>query len=395
MKKQLTDLNLKGKTVLLRADFNVPLDEYGNITDDTRIYKALPTIKHILKEGAKLIICSHLGRPKGEFKEQYSMFPVAQRLIQYLINKIYFAVDVVGPDAMKKAKELKEGEILILENLRFHKEETENDLYFAKKLASLADVYVDDAFGTLHRRHASIHRVGKLLPNNAVGFLVGKEVNIITKAINNPERPFVAILGGAKIADKIGVVKNLLNKANTVLVGGAMSLTFLKAKGYEVGKSLVDDESLEIAREILSQAEQEGKEIVLPVDVGAAEIYSPTAKAKYFSIEKIPEEYMALDIGPKTIKLFKDKIKNANTIIWNGPVGVFEFKNFAKGTKEVAKAVAKSGAFSIVGGGDSVAAINSLGLENGISHISTGGGASLALMEGSVLPGLEVIGEKE
>ena len=317
MKRMLTDLDLKGKTVLLRADFNVPLDDNGNIVDDTRIYEELPTIRYILKNGAKLIICSHLGRPKGEFNQKYSMFPVAQHLIRYLLNKIYFAVDVVGPDAMQKAKALKEGEVLVLENLRFHKEEEADDLYFAKKLASMADIYIDDAFGTIHRKHASIYRVAKLLPNNAMGFLMGKEITTITKAIQNPERPFVSILGGAKVADKIGVVTNLAEKSDYVLIGGAMAFTFLKAKGYKVGKSIVDDNSLEIAKNILENAEKNGKQIILPIDVSTSETYSPKAKAKIFNIEDIPDNYMGLDIGPKTISLYKNIIKKAKTIIWN------------------------------------------------------------------------------
>ena len=393
MKRMLTDLDLKGKTVLLRADFNVPLDDNGNIVDDTRIYEELPTIRYILKNGAKLIICSHLGRPKGEFNQKYSMFPVAQHLIRYLLNKIYFAVDVVGPDTMQKAKALKEGEVLVLENLRFHKEEEADDLYFAKKLASMADIYIDDAFGTIHRKHASIYRVAKLLPNNAMGFLMGKEITTITKAIQNPERPFVSILGGAKVADKIGVVTNLAEKSDYVLIGGAMAFTFLKAKGYKVGKSIVDDNSLEIAKNILENAEKNGKQIILPIDVSTSETYSPKAKAKIFNIEDIPDNYMGLDIGPKTISLYKNIIKKAKTIIWNGPMGVFEFSNFSSGTVEIAQAIAKNKGLTIVGGGDSVSAVKALKLEDKISHISTGGGATLALLEGGELPGLDALSD--
>ena len=393
MKRMLTDLNLKGKTVLLRADFNVPLDDNGNIVDDTRIYEELPTIRYILKNGAKLIICSHLGRPKGEFNQKYSMFPVAQHLIRYLLNKIHFAVDVVGPDAMKKAKELKEGEILVLENLRFHKEEEANDLYFAKKLASMADVYVDDAFGTIHRKHASTYRVAKLLPNNAMGFLMGKEITTITKAMENPDRPFVSILGGAKVADKIGVVTNLAERSDYVLIGGAMAFTFLKAKGYNVGKSIVDDDNLEVAKNILETAEKNGKHIILPVDVATSETYSPKAKSKIFDVAKIPDDYMGLDIGPKTISMYKNIIKKAKTIIWNGPMGVFEFANFSAGTVEIARAIAKNRGLTIVGGGDSVSAIKALKLEDKISHISTGGGATLALLEGGELPGLDALSD--
>ncbi len=391
MKRMLTDINMKGKTVLLRADFNVPLDEFGNITDDTRIFEELPTIRYILKQGAKLIICSHLGRPKGEFDQTYSMFPVAQQLIKYLINKVHFAVDVVGPDAIQKAKNLKEGEVLILENLRFHKEEEANDLYFAKKLASMADIYIDDAFGTIHRKHASIHRVAKLLPNNGMGFLMGKEINTIEKAMQNPDRPFVAILGGAKVADKIGVVKNLMEKADSVLIGGAMSFTFLKAQGVNVGTSIVDEKSLELAKGILEKAKEEGKKLILPVDVAVSTNYSPNSKARFCKIENIPENYMGLDIGPRTIKIFKQKIKEAKTIIWNGPMGVFEFPEFAAGTYQVAKAISKNKGLTIVGGGDTVAAVKLYKLSKKISHISTGGGATLALLEGAELPGYDAL----
>lgn len=391
MKRMLTDINMKGKTVLLRADFNVPLDEFGNITDDTRIFEELPTIRYILKQGAKLIICSHLGRPKGEFDQTYSMFPVAQQLIKYLINKVHFAVDVVGPDAIQKAKNLKEGEVLILENLRFHKEEEANDLYFAKKLASMADIYIDDAFGTIHRKHASIHRVAKLLPNNGMGFLMGKEINTIEKAMQNPDRPFVAILGGAKVADKIGVVKNLMEKADSVLIGGAMSFTFLKAQGVDVGTSIVDEKSLELAKGILEKAKEKGKKLILPVDVAVSTNYSPNSKARFCKIENIPENYMGLDIGPRTIKIFKQKIKEAKTIIWNGPMGVFEFPEFAAGTYQVAKAISKNKGLTIVGGGDTVAAVKLYKLSKKISHISTGGGATLALLEGAELPGYDAL----
>lgn len=387
----LTDINMEGKTVLLRADFNVPLDEFGNITDDTRIFEELPTIRYILKQGAKLIICSHLGRPKGEFDQTYSMFPVAQQLIKYLINKVHFAVDVVGPDAIQKAKNLKEGEVLVLENLRFHKEEEANDLYFAKKLASMADIYIDDAFGTIHRKHASIHRVAKLLPNNGMGFLMGKEINTIEKAMQNPDRPFVAILGGAKVADKIGVVKNLMEKADYVLIGGAMSFTFLKAQGVNVGTSIVDEKSLELAKGILEKAKEEGKKLILPVDVAVSTNYSPNSKARFCKIENIPENYMGLDIGPRTIKIFKQKIKEAETIIWNGPMGVFEFPEFAAGTYQVAKAISKNKGLTIVGGGDTVAAVKLYKLSKKISHISTGGGATLALLEGAELPGYDAL----
>lgn len=393
MKRMLTDLDLKGKRVLLRVDFNVPLDENGQITDDTRIYEALPTIRYILKQGAKLIICSHLGRPNGEFNPKYSLFPVAQQLIKYLINRVYFAVDVVGPDAMEKAKNLKPGEVLLLENLRFHKEEEANELYFARKLASMADIYINDAFGTVHRKHASVYRVAKLLPN-AMGFLMGREINAITGVLNNPTHPFVAILGGAKVKDKIEVIKNLVNKADEILIGGAMAFTFLKAKGYEVGTSLVDEEKIETAKEIMHLADDQNKKLLLPIDFACTEVYSPSSKAEIYSLENFPADKMGLDIGPKTIEMFTHEIKNAKTVIWNGPMGVFEFSDFSAGTKKVAKALTKVKGTTIVGGGDTAAAVNSLGLEDKITHVSTGGGASLKLLEGGELPGIEVINDK-
>ena len=391
MKRVLTDLNLKNKKVLLRADFNVPLDENGNITDDTRIFQELPTIKYILKQGAKLIICSHLGRPKGEVNLKYSLFPVAQHLVRYLSNKIYFAVDTVGVDAVEKANNLKNGEILILENLRFYKEEEKNDFYFAKKLASLADVYVNDAFGTIHRKHASIHRVAKFMPENAMGFLVEKEIKAINKVMNSPERPFIAILGGAKVSDKIGVIKNLVEKADSLMIGGAMAFTFLKAEGYDIGKSIVDENNINVAKEIINKARAEGKQIYLPVDIAASEKYSSDSQASIFGISNFPKEFIGLDIGPKTIAFYKNVIKNGKTFVWNGPMGVFEFPNFIDGTEAVAKAISKAKGFSIVGGGDSVAAIKMLKLENKISHLSTGGGATLALLEGGDIPGLDAL----
>lgn len=395
MKRMLTDLDLKGKRVLLRVDFNVPLDENGRITDDSKICEALPTIRYILKQGARLIVCSHLGRPKEDFDPKFSLFPVAQHLIRYLINKIYFAVDVIGPDAEEKANNLKPGEMLLLENLRFHKEEEIDDIYFARKLASMADVYINDAFGSIHRKHASIYRVAKLMPENAMGFLMGKEISMMEKALKSPLRPFVAVLGGAKVADKIGIVRNLIDKADTLLIGGAMAFTFLKAQGYEVGTSIVDDNSLEIAKQILQEAKDKNKKLLLPVDVAACEVYSPSAKALYFNVGNIPSNLMALDIGAETVKLFKRELKEANTIIWNGPMGVFEFANFSQGTKKIAKAIAKNRGLTIVGGGDSAAAIHALGLQDRITHVSTGGGASLELLAGNVLPGLDALTDAE
>lgn len=389
MKRTIEDIDVKGKRVLLRVDFNVPLDDNGNITDDTRIIAALPTIKYLLGKGARLIICSHLGRPKGEFNSKYSLMPVAKRLVDLLINKIYFGKDVVGPDAMEKAKNLNVGEILLLENIRFLKGEENNDPELAQKLASMADVYVNDAFGTAHRNHASIVGVPKLLPN-ALGFLMGKEVNTILSTLENPQRPFVAILGGAKVSDKIYVVLNLLKKVDTICIGGGMAYTFLKAKGVKVGQSMVDEEKVELAGQMLAEAEKRGVKILLPVDNLCASVFSPTAKAIKIKGD-IPDNMIGLDIGPKTVRLFKNELKRAKTVVWNGPLGVFEFENFSKGTEKIAKAVAKVKGKTIVGGGDSIAAIHRLGKTKKITHISTGGGASLQMLEGKPLPGVEVI----
>lgn len=389
MKRTIEDIDVKGKRVLLRVDFNVPLDENGNITDDTRIMAAMPTIKYLLNKGARLILCSHLGRPDGEFNMKYSLLPVAKRLVDMLINKVYFGKDVIGEDAKQKAKNLNAGEILLLENVRFLKGEEKNDPEVAKALASLADVYVNDAFGTAHRKHASIVGVPKLLPN-AVGFLMGKEVNTILSTLEKPERPFVAILGGAKVSDKIYVVLNLLKKVDTICIGGGMAYTFLKAQGYNVGQSLIDDEKIVFAKQILDEAKKRNVDIILPVDNLCANVFSPTAKPVKIK-GNIPDNLMGLDIGPKTVRLFKKAIKKSKTVIWNGPLGVFEFENFSRGTEKIAKAVAKIKGKSIVGGGDSIAAIHRLGKAKKISHISTGGGASLKMLEGELLPGVEVI----
>lgn len=390
MKRTIEDIDVKGKRVLLRVDFNVPLDENGNITDDTRIINALPTIKELLSRGARLIICSHLGRPNGEFNMKYSLIPVAKRLVDLLINKIYFGKDVVGADAQEKAKKLNAGEILLLENLRFFKGEEQNDMEFAKQLASMADIYVNDAFGTAHRNHASIVGVAKLLPN-AVGYLMGKEVSTILSTLENPQRPFVAVLGGAKVSDKIYVVMNLLKKVDTICIGGGMAYTFLKAQGYAVGKSMIEDEKLELAKNIIEEARRKNVKLLLPIDNLCASVFSPTAKAVRVKGANVPENLIALDIGPKTIKLFSKELKKAKTVIWNGPLGVFEFENFSKGTEKIAKQIAKVKGKTVVGGGDSIAAIHRLGKSKKITHISTGGGASLKLLEGEILPGVAVI----
>ena len=391
MKKTIKDINVSGKRVLIRVDFNVPLDDSGNITDDTRIRLEMPTIKYLLQHNAKVIICSHLGRPNGEVNEKYSLLPVAKYLIKELLGRVFFANDCVGLEAQTKAKNLKEGEVLLLENLRFYKGEESNDPIFAEKLASLADIYVNDAFGTAHRKHASTYGVAKLLPN-AVGFLMGKEINTINSVIDNPERPFVAILGGAKVDDKISLIKNFIQKCNTLLIGGGMAFTFLKASGVEIGNSLVDNEKLDVARAILIEAEKNNVKVVLPVDYLCAKEFSPNAKAIKVN-GNIPTGLQGLDIGPKTIKLFKNELKMAKSVIWNGPLGVFEFKNFSKGTKEIAKLIIKFKGKAVVGGGDSVSAIKKVGSTDKIYHISSGGGASLKLMSGESLPGVDVIAE--
>ena len=390
MKKTIEHIDVRNKKVLLRVDFNVPLDENGNITDDTRIRAELPTIKHLLNNGAKLIICSHLGRPNGERNEKYSLLPVAKRLVQLILNKVTFAKDIIGSEAIEKANALKAGEILLLENLRFYPGEEQDDPIFAKKLAALADIYVDDAFGTAHRRHASIYGVAKLLPN-AVGFLMGKEINTIISTIENPEKPFVVIIGGAKVSDKIYVLMNLMKKADTLLIGGGMAYTFIKAQGGNVGKSIVEEDKVELARNILLEAEKRGVKIVLPVDHNCGEVFSPNAKSIRVKGNNIPAHLQGLDIGKKTRRIFAKHIRRAKTVIWNGPMGVFEFENFSKGTKAVATAVGKCKGKTIVGGGDSIAAIHKLNKQDKIYHISTGGGASLKLLEGAILPGVEVI----
>lgn len=390
MKRTIQQIDVKGKKVLLRVDFNVPLDDNGAITDDTRILKALPTIKYLLSKGARVIICSHLGRPNGEKNKKYSLYPVAQRMIDLLLNRVFFSKEAVGEEAKQKADALQNGQVLILENLRFYKEEEQNDPIFARKLASLADIYVNDAFGTSHRAHASIVGVAKLLPN-AVGFLMGSEVNTILQVLQSPKKPFVAVLGGAKVSDKIYVVMNLLKIADTLCIGGGMAYTFLKAKGVEIGDSLVDEEKLELAGNILKEAERRGVKVILPVDHACSTVFSPTAKRIKVKKQNIPAKFIGLDIGSKTIKLFKKEIAKAQTVIWNGPLGVFEFKNFSKGTNKIANAIAKLKTQTIVGGGDSIAAINRTKKADKIWHISTGGGASLKLLEGQSLVGIDVI----
>lgn len=394
MKKTVKDVDVRSKRVLVRVDYNVPLDANGNVSDDKRITASLPTINYLLEQGARIILCSHLGRPKGEVKKEFSLAPVAKRLKELLPGvNIYFASDCIGEEAQQKAAALKDGEILLLENLRFHKEEEKNDPEFAKKLASLAEIYVSDAFGTVHRAHASTAGVAAYLPAVA-GFLIGKELSIMGGALENPERPFVAILGGAKVADKIGVITNLLNKCDTLLIGGGMAYTFFKAMGYEIGDSLLDAESIDLAKQLMENAKQKGVKLLLPVDTVVAKAFAADAEHMTVSANAIPAGWQGLDIGEKTRELFAAEIKNAKTVIWNGPMGVFEFPEFAKGTEAVAKACAECGGTTIIGGGDSASAVKKLGYADKMTHISTGGGASLEFLEGKVLPGVAALNDK-
>jgi len=394
MKKTVKDVDVRSRRVLVRVDYNVPLDANGNVSDDKRITASLPTINYLLEQGARIILCSHLGRPKGEVKKEFSLAPVAKRLKELLPNvNIYFASDCIGEEAQQKAAALKDGEILLLENLRFHKEEEKNDPEFAKKLASLAEIYVSDAFGTVHRAHASTAGVAAYLPAVA-GFLIGKELNIMGGALENPERPFVAILGGAKVADKIGVITNLLNKCDTLLIGGGMAYTFFKAMGYEIGDSLLDAESIDLAKQLMETAKQKGVKLLLPVDTVVAKAFAADAEHMTVASNAIPAGWQGLDIGEKTRELFAAEIKNAKTVIWNGPMGVFEFPEFAKGTEAVAKACAECGGTTIIGGGDSASAVKKLGYADKMTHISTGGGASLEFLEGKVLPGVAALNDK-
>ena len=392
-KKTIEDIDVSGKKVLVRCDFNVPLDENKNITDETRINAALPTIKYLLEHGAAVILCSHLGRPKGEFNMKYSLAPVAKRLSEKLGFEVKLAKDVIGPDAKKLAAEVKPGEAVLLENVRFHAEEEKNDPAFAKELASMADIYVSDAFGTVHRAHASTAGVAQYLPAVA-GFLIGKELNFLGKAVTNPERPFVAILGGAKVKDKIGVITNLIEKVDTLLIGGGMAYTFMKATGGEIGNSLCDDERLSLALELLDKAKAKGVKLLLPIDNVCGKEFSNDTEQMICESGKIPEGWEGLDIGPKTVELFSREIKAARTVVWNGPMGVFEMPNFAKGTLAIATAMAESDATTIIGGGDSAAAVTQMGLAGKMSHISTGGGASLEFLEGKTLPGVAALNDK-
>ncbi|NYE57315.1 phosphoglycerate kinase [Carboxydothermus ferrireducens] len=392
-KKSIRDVEVKGKKVFVRVDFNVPLNENREITDDTRIRAALPTIQYLREQGAKLIVASHLGRPKGQFNEKYSLKPVAKRLAELLGIEVKMAPDVVGPEVEKMAGELRPGEVLLLENVRFYPEEEKNDPEFARKLARLAEIFVNDAFGAAHRAHASTAGIASYLPAVA-GFLMEKEINFLSRALNNPERPFVAIIGGAKVSDKIGVIENLLGKVDALLIGGGMANTFLKAMGYETGKSLVEEDKVNLAGELMNKAKEVGVKLLLPSDVVVAPRIEAGVPSKIVAVDSIPAEEMALDIGEKTAKLFREEILKAKTVVWNGPMGVFEVEPFDRGTVAVAEAVAESGALSVVGGGDSVAAVEKAGVADKITHISTGGGASLEFLEGKKLPGVEVLNDK-
>ena len=392
-KKTIEDIQVSGKKVLVRCDFNVPLDADKNITDETRINAALPTIKYLLDHKAAVILCSHLGRPKGEFNMKYSLAPVAKSLSEKLGFEVKLAKDVIGPDAKKLAAEVKPGEAILLENVRFHAEEEKNDPAFAKELASMAEIYVSDAFGTVHRAHASTAGVADYLPAVA-GFLIGKELNFLGKAVTDPERPFVAILGGAKVKDKIGVITNLLEKVDTLIIGGGMAYTFMKAQGGTIGDSLVDDERLGLALEIIDKAKSKGVNLLLPVDTVIADAFEGYTEIKTCKAGQVPDGWQGLDIGPETVKLFSEAIKTAKTVVWNGPMGVFENPDFAKGTLAIATAMAESNATTIIGGGDSAAAVTQMGLASKMSHISTGGGASLEFLEGKTLPGVAALNDK-
>ena len=392
-KKTVKDIDLKGKKVFVRCDFNVPMDENKNITDNRRIVAALPTIKYLLEQNCKVILCSHLGRPKGEVKEEFSLKPVAKELSKLLGQEVIMANDVIGKDAETKAANLKNGEVMLLENVRFHREETDNDPEFAKKLASLAEVYVNDAFGTAHRAHASTVGITKYLPAVS-GFLIEKELKFLGNTLENPERPFVAILGGAKVSDKIGVIDSLLEKVDTLMIGGGMAYTFFKAQGYGVGNSLCEPDKCDLALELMKKAKQKGVKMMLPVDTKIGKEFKPDTESKIVGWKEIPDEWEGFDIGPETIKMFKDELQHAKTVIWNGPLGLFEFDQFAIGTNEIAKTLAEIDATTIIGGGDSAAAAQKAGLADKITHISTGGGASLEFLEGKILPGIACLNNK-
>ena len=393
-KKTVRDINVAGKKVLVRCDFNVPIDsQTGKITDNRRIRAAIPTIQYLLDNNAKVILCSHLGRPKGEVNPKYSLKPVAEELSKLLGKEVKLAKDVIGPDAEKLTSNMKNQDVVLLENVRFHKEEEKNDPEFAKKLASFAEIYVNDAFGTAHRAHSSTAGVADYLPAVS-GFLIEKELEFLGKALENPERPFVAILGGAKVSDKIGVIENLLEKVDTLMIGGGMAYTFYKALGHDIGTSICEEDKIDLAKTILEKAKQKNVKLLLPLDNHVSSEYSNDGEDKFVDKEEIPDGFMGLDIGPRTIEAFKESIKTAKTVLWNGPLGVTEFPKFAEGTRAIANALAQSQAVTIIGGGDSAAAIEKMGLADKMTHISTGGGASLEFLEGKVLPGIDCLNDK-
>ena len=392
-KKTVKDIDLKNKKVLVRCDFNVPMDEEKNITDNTRIVAALPTIKYLIDQNCRIILCSHLGRPKGEVNNKYSLEPVAKELSKLLGQEVLMAKDVIGEDAKKLSENLQPKQVMLLENVRFHREETDNDENFAKELASMAEVYVNDAFGTAHRAHASTAGVAKFLPAVS-GFLIEKEINFLGDTLQNPQRPFVAILGGAKVSDKIGVIDSLLEKVDTLIIGGGMAYTFFKAQGYEVGNSICEIDKLDLAREAMQKAKDKGVKLVLPVDTKVGKEFKPDTESKVVKCTEIPADWEGFDIGTETIKLFAEEIKNAKTVIWNGPLGLFEFEQFAVGTNAIAQLLAQIDATTIIGGGDSAAAVEKAGIADKMTHISTGGGASLEFLEGKKLPGIECLLDK-
>ena len=392
-KKTVRDIDVKGKKVLVRCDFNVPQDENGNITDNRRIVSALDTIKYLLDNNAKVILCSHLGRPKGEVKPEFSLKPIAAELARLLGKEVKLAKDVIGEDAKNLTDNMAEGEIVLLENVRFHREETDNDPEFAKKLASFAEIFVNDAFGTAHRAHASTAGVADYLPAVS-GFLIEKELNFMGDALNNPQRPFMAILGGKKVSDKIGVIEALLEKVDTLMIGGAMAYTFFKAMGYGVGESICELDKLDLAKELMEKAKQKGVKFMLPVDTKVGKEFDPNTESKVVKYTEIPDEWEGYDIGTETIKMYIEELSKAKTVVWNGPVGLFEFDQFAVGTNSLAKALGDLDAVTIIGGGDSAAAIEKLGISDKFSHISTGGGASLEFLEGKKLPGIECLLDK-
>lgn len=392
-KKSLRDVQLKDKKVLVRVDYNVPMDKDGNITNDTRIRATLNTLEYLLSQNAAVILASHLGRPKGAVVPELSLAPVGRRLSQLIGREVHFAADCVGPEAEQKAKDLQPGQLLLLENLRFHKAEEKNDPDFARQLAGLADLAVNDAFGVSHRAHASVEGITKFIPMIA-GFLMEKEIVFLGKALTHPTHPFVAIIGGAKVSDKIGVIDNLLSKVDTLIIGGGMANTFIAAQGYSTGKSLVEEDKLELARQLITRAREQKVDLLLPTDVVIADQFAADANTKVVGIGEIEDGWMALDIGPETGIAYAAALQDAKTVVWNGPMGVFEIDAFAKGTEKVAKAVASSQATSIVGGGDSIAALEKTGMAKEITHISTGGGASLEFLEGKVLPGIAALANK-